>query len=232
MSYFVFLFYIELTHTVIRDKPLLPSSPQHDDEQFESSADFDSSEMSAEGWFPVVDQQSGDIYYANERTGETSWDKPEAVLRLENAPHLQNEKPMWTNGNIQDDDDLPDGWFALTDPQTGEEYYANEETGETSWERPINNSNDTPLLTNHAASEDENSLASGWFPVVDPASGDTYFANEQTGETSWEKPISTGIQRSNTHGSTPSVQHGMSRLSLSNYENTVYESDSVTSSQY
>jgi hypothetical protein len=93
--------------------------------------------------------------------------------------------------------------------------------GETTWDRPTNAG---------AAAEEENSLASGWFAVVDPQSGDVYYANELTGETSWEKPISfKDIEQSATQEGNG---HGMSRLSLSMHDNTVYEDDSVTSSQY
>lgn len=31
---------------------------------------------------------------------------------------------------------LPSGWIAIQDPASGREYYANQTTGETSWERP------------------------------------------------------------------------------------------------
>eukprot|EP00804_Cyclotella_cryptica_P001489 CCRYP_003714-RD/>CCRYP_003714-RD protein AED:0.34 eAED:0.34 QI:140/0.66/0.85/1/0.66/0.42/7/1908/789 len=215
-------FYNEETGETTWDKPL--SSHERTDEELEDSSTFSNSE-STNGWFSVVDPQSGDVYYANEKTGETSWDKPQALLRLEKSPHKQDEKRLSTNGNTQDgndgdDEDLPDGWFAVTDPQSGETYYANEETGATSWDRPTNAA---------AAAEEENSLASGWFAVVDPASGETYYANEQ-GDTSWDKPFSVkDLDRSATHeGNT----HGMSRLSLSMHDNTVYEDDSVTSSQY
>ena len=33
-------------------------------------------------------------------------------------------------------DQLPPGWIALFDPSSGREYYANQATGETSWEKP------------------------------------------------------------------------------------------------
>lgn len=202
---------------------------QHGD----SSADFNDSQTMSE-WFPVVDPQSGDTYYANERTGETSWEKPEEILRLENAPHnnsiTQNETPLLTNEPNQNDDNLPPGWFAVTDPQSGDEYFVNEQTGETTWDRPTN-PNHTPLLSNEPASEDESSLASGWFAVVEQESGDIYYANEQTGETSWEKPLSLkALPRSESQNNQSA--HGMSRMSLSMHDNTVFEDDSVTSSQY
>ena len=31
-------------------------------------------------------------------------------------------------------------------------------------------------------------LPKGWSTAVDPASGDTYYSNDYTGETTWEKP--------------------------------------------
>jgi protein transport protein SEC31 len=33
-------------------------------------------------------------------------------------------------------DELPAGWIALQDPSSGQTYYANQSTGETTWERP------------------------------------------------------------------------------------------------
>lgn len=33
-------------------------------------------------------------------------------------------------------DELPNGWVATVDPDSGETYYANTITGETSWELP------------------------------------------------------------------------------------------------
>ena len=37
-------------------------------------------------WFAVVDPNSGDVYYCNEITGETTWDKPSSI-----RPSLRKE---------------------------------------------------------------------------------------------------------------------------------------------
>ena len=40
------------------------------------------------------------------------------------------------SASVASGDGLPEGWKLGTDPDTGEAYYYNE-TGETSWERPV-----------------------------------------------------------------------------------------------
>ena len=42
-----------------------------------------------------------------------------------------------TSTNLDDNDDLPPDWIAIIDSDTGETYYANEVTGESTWEKPI-----------------------------------------------------------------------------------------------
>lgn len=206
---------------LLRDKPLAHQIDEQQQEHINTSSDL------AIDWFPATDPNSGETYYVNERTGETSWDKPEALQQLDNSPHdVTDEIKMLTNGPSQN---LPPGWFAATDAHSGDEYYVNEHTGETTWDRPEDDSTHPPP---NPVSEEEGSLASGWFPVVEPGSGDTYYANQQTGETSWEKPISLKALDCERSANIDQSPHGMSRMSLSMHDNTVFEDDSVTSSQY
>jgi polyglutamine-binding protein 1 len=69
------------------------------------------------------DPESGHVYFYNQRTGKSQWDRPtvEALLPPPSAPVLPN---------------LPPGWEETTDPGSGQKYYYNTETSETSWERP------------------------------------------------------------------------------------------------
>eukprot|EP00536_Pseudo-nitzschia_multiseries_P014039 jgi/Psemu1/213597/e_gw1.649.22.1 len=83
-------------------------------------------------------------------------------------------------------DDLAEGWEKVQDPTTGNIYYFNKETQETSWEKPTKE-------VSEAFREEEKVLSSeeqheDWAETLDPSSGKTYYYNAKTGETSWEKP--------------------------------------------
>jgi hypothetical protein len=64
-------------------------------------------------WQQVVDPSSGQTYYYNPVTQETSWDDPNAVVS-----------------------DAGAAWQEVVDPTSGEKYYYNSVTQETSWDRP------------------------------------------------------------------------------------------------
>jgi hypothetical protein len=73
------------------------------------------------GWSAVVDARTGQTYYVNAATGETSWSVPRA---------------------------LPHGWVAHTSDASGATYYHNASTGATSWTHPAD---DAPALVGGAA---------------------------------------------------------------------------------
>eukprot|EP00966_Prymnesium_polylepis_P149948 3463848-Prymnesium_polylepis.1 len=66
---------------------------------------------------------------------------------------------------------MPEGWLVAVDETTGEKYYYNALTGDSSWERPA-----PPPPTDR------------WVEEVDPRSGRTYYVNASTNERTWTKP--------------------------------------------
>jgi outer membrane protein assembly factor BamB len=110
------------------------------------------------GWAEATDPGTGEIYYFNEETGESGWERPTALDNVEDeddtpqeeedAVAFENEAtPLVEQGFESVDPELLEteagdpmallpGWAEATDPGTGEIYYFNEETGDSGWERP------------------------------------------------------------------------------------------------
>ncbi|TMW64953.1 hypothetical protein Poli38472_009120 [Pythium oligandrum] len=80
---------------------------------------------------------------------------------------------------------LPDGWKEVADPTSGETYYWNETTNETTWEKPVA----TKSKTESNEEEDDEPLEDGWEAVKDPTSGSTYYWNRETDATTWDRPV-------------------------------------------
>jgi hypothetical protein len=73
-----------------------------------------------EWWKEVKDPKTGAVYYWNEITNETSWEKPKAET-------ITSKK-----GSIP----LPSGWREILHESTGQVMYENEVTKERRWEAP------------------------------------------------------------------------------------------------
>ena len=180
----------------------------------ETEAKSDKSVHLPAGWIAAVDSESGTTYYQNEETGETSWDVPQGAAvdqeASDGAPvpivlHAQEEyaeldKPGQQVDSIEEL--LPPGWIAVVDDDSGQKYYQNEDTGESSWDVPQGAAVDqeasdvAPVPTVQHAQEENTEmdkdysleLLPGWYAVVDDESGQTYYQNDETGESSWEVP--------------------------------------------
>eukprot|EP00934_Nitzschia_sp_Nitz4_P008522 Nitzschia sp. Nitz4//scaffold34_size148208//91553//101858//NITZ4_002988-RA/size148208-snap-gene-0.209-mRNA-1//1//CDS//3329548819//8512//frame0 len=193
------------------------------------------------GWTKAVDPQTGGEYYYNPETGETSWESPVAAqTNLDAVDQTESNE-------IDGPDELPSGWVIMVDDQTGEAYYYNEITQETSWELPMESqdlkdpSSDVRADVDHLPSteeqnpprseeealdvdattklgekvsgirapmeEDEDAMTQaplpvGWVEAIDPDSGTTYFFNEVSNETTWDRPTEgvNNIDDSNAYG--------------------------------
>ncbi|KAF0737746.1 hypothetical protein Ae201684_006240 [Aphanomyces euteiches] len=86
------------------------------------------------GWKIAVDKISGDVYYWNKTTKETTWEKPSIVSSLlidNSADKIPRQHPPPAK------DVLPDGWEEAQDPYSADVYYWNIHTLKTQWERPV-----------------------------------------------------------------------------------------------
>jgi len=137
------------------------------------------------GWTENLDPGSGNKFYHNATTGETTWERP---------------KPA--GGAVAGA--LPDGWAEHLDPGSGRAFYYKAATGETTWERPQS----TPAAAASTAAT-PGALPEGWAEHFDPAQNRAFYYKAATGETSWERPQSTpvagtwSLQQANDLGKNP-----------------------------
>ncbi|XP_034990887.2 rho GTPase-activating protein 27 isoform X3 [Zootoca vivipara] len=108
-------------------------------------------------------------------------------LRLERSPSTASKTESIPQPHLSSP---PASWETHTDAESGRLFYYNSATGQTTWELPIDGPacggspppSCSPLLALSPATPAE------WDQYVDEASGQVFFYNTSTGETSWDAP--------------------------------------------
>ena len=161
----------------------------------------------------LEDPDSGEIYYANEVTGVTTWDRPKAQIEessynesvsSRNEDKSQNEHSTpsvrfndssnaQSVSSQQNEEDLQSS--SQQDDGTYNSSYISQSSHNASYTDKSNNS-DFHLSgqTSESAEDDENeedddNLPEGWYSTIDPDSNERYYCNDETGESQWERPV-------------------------------------------
>ena len=157
-------------------------------------------------WRAVLDAESGDFYYYNRRTRETTWDWPEgaevddrAIRRAQgevsgsgSAAAASGSAPA--SGEALEASEVTDDSFVKSFiRQAGggeEEEQEQEEQGErmTEQDEELEQQPEGEAKEEEAKEEAVPKPVGKWKAVVDKASGDTYYFNTVTKETTWDRP--------------------------------------------
>jgi len=156
---------------------------------------------------------SGRHYYANITTGEVSWNPPgsadtqqaaaAAAAAAEQAAAAQKaaaeqaaaaqkaaaeQAQAATRPSVNSASES--GWKEMKDPNSGKTYYANVKTGKTQWVKPVEleEKSSTAAVPAPATAGDAAQPSSAWQEMKHPTTGQTYYANPQTGQVQWTIP--------------------------------------------
>jgi hypothetical protein len=152
----------------------VPKSPAGDSKQ-------------AKAWIEAVDPASGDKYFVNEETGETSWENP----------FLTKEEPFKIGAHSRDtpNDSSSTGFSRnrenqgpLGDKGTQTDLHKSANMRVAEEIQKKESKEVEPEQVHNSARPPQASLPLGWTAVIDSTSGETYYYNTETEETSWECP--------------------------------------------
>mmetsp|Transcript_3943 Transcript_3943/g.6029 ORF Transcript_3943/g.6029 Transcript_3943/m.6029 type:complete len:1253 (-) Transcript_3943:27-3785(-) len=161
------------------------------DETHPSSPPSMSSSPKSDKWTKQSDDD-GNIYYYNETTQETTWDKPNSYQEQDPGNNLDSTGTPPMSSPLQNDALSPTKqepssptvkciWSKHQDEE-GRVYYYNEKTEETQWDKP---DGFIERCENFAPTSSTDTTS--WSKHLDK-DGRQYYYNEDTGETQWDKP--------------------------------------------
>ena len=126
------------------------------------------------GWQTAVDPTSGEKYYYNDLTGETSWVYPK----------IAKEESITTDQEVIEQS-MPTQHEHIE--ESGPDELANEVMPEISTGESA--AVDSVEEVKKESLNEEKILPAGWVASEDPASGEVFYYNNETGQSQWEPPV-------------------------------------------
>ena len=151
----------------------------------------DEAPLLPDGWVKGIDEASGNPYYYNSVTGESSWDLPsddasKAVASTEQGNVAVESAAVDVDNLSNGEDDVPADDIAAAESEEMENNANSQQQNDGVLEEP------TPVEETARPSLDESEkLPPGWSSSVDEASGNIFYYNDE-GITSWDKPSIEG----------------------------------------
>jgi len=134
------------------------------------------------GWAELFDESSGRVYFYNEESGTTSWDRPSTSS---SGPDIVEESSP--SNDLSADEGGESEIGSLEDVPTADDDYAPVE-GRDGVEDTSPGAMLDGLNVQPPNQEQEHLLPEGWEQLVDPTSGTPYYYCKTDGTTSWERP--------------------------------------------
>ncbi|GMH80022.1 hypothetical protein TL16_g08367 [Triparma laevis f. inornata] len=146
-------------------------------------------EMLNHGWYRFNDPETRWDYFWNEVTNESQYDRPVAFETVKDDIFASARNKIIEVGN--------DGWKRYVDEESKMQYFYKEETDEGQWERPvgfetIKRGGWTAEKLTGRRREGQlpvEEISESWVSYVDPNTGYKYYYNEQTQESTYDRPL-------------------------------------------
>ena len=143
-----------------------------------------SNELLPLGWVELIDPSSGQPYYFNEQDGVTSWEKPQGeenadVTEVDNISQPENTRTQDFSPMKRS---TPEATHVISEED-------NSKIGGNDSNIVEANDDFTSKVESDQYKSDVDNLPPGWVEMMDPSSGKSYYYNEETMISSWDKPI-------------------------------------------